>query len=179
VYLNNLKDQFASLPAKNPYASDITTLKAVEDALRVRAAYSIFVSVVQGIVKAKDTIKGRTLFNEVYQQDQIAFSTNHLVYYSIWAARNHLEKSQIKCPNLKKHLESLFTVYGLMELQKDPVSLFECGYYQPHHAQVISDAIKLYVKALRPQHVSLIEAFDVPDSVLNTAIGNKYGDIYE
>jgi hypothetical protein len=25
----------------------------------------------------------------------------------------------------------------------------------------------------------LIEAFDIPDSVLNTAIGNKYGDIYE
>ena len=131
MYLNNLKDQFASLPVKNQYASDITTLKAVEDALRVRAAYSIYVSVVQGIVKAKDTIKGRTLFNEVYHQDQVAFSTYHLVYYSIWAARNHLEKTQIKCPNLRKHLESLITVYGLLELQKDSVPLFECGYYQP------------------------------------------------
>ena len=109
----------------------------MEDALRVRAAYSIYVSVVQGIVKAKDTIKSRTLFNEVYQQDQVAFSTYHLVYYSIWAARNHLEKTQIKCPNLRKHLESLITVYGLMELQKDPVPLFECGYYQPQHAHII------------------------------------------
>jgi hypothetical protein len=129
MYLNNLKDQFATLPVKNPYTSDISTLQAVEDALRVRAAYSIYVSVIQGIVKAKDTIKGRTLFNEVYQQEQIAFSTYHLVYYSIWAARNHLEKSKIKCPKLKKHLESLITVYGLMELQKEPVPLFECGYY--------------------------------------------------
>ena len=69
MYLNNLKDQFGTLPVKNPFASDITTLQAVEDALRVRAAYSIYVSVIQGIVKAKDTIKSRTLFNEVYQQE--------------------------------------------------------------------------------------------------------------
>lgn len=137
MYLNNLRGQFVSLPTKNPHASDITTLQAVEDALRVRAAYSIYVSVLQGIAKAKDTIKGRTLFNEVYQQDQVVFSTYHLVYYSIWAARNHLEKSQIKCPKLKKHIESLITLNGLMELQKDPVPLFDCGYYQPQHAHII------------------------------------------
>ena len=130
-------------------------------------------------MKDKDAIKGRTLFNEVYQQDQITFSTYHLIYYTIWAARLHLEKSQVKCPKLKKHLESLVALYGLQELQKDLVPLFECEYYQPKHVSQIGDAIKLYVKALRPQHISLIEAFDTPDSVLNSAIGNSYGDIYE
>lgn len=69
MYLNNLKDQFAVLPVKNPHAKDISTLQAVEDALRMRAAYSIYVSVIKGIVKDKENYKGRTLFNEIYQQD--------------------------------------------------------------------------------------------------------------
>ena len=59
------------------------------------------------------------------------------------------------------------------------VPLLECGYYTPKDVHIINEAIKLYVKALRPQHVSLVEAFDIPDSVLNSAIGNRFGDIYE
>lgn len=128
-YLNNLRSQFSSLPVKNAHSKDITTLGAVEDALRVRAAYSIYVSVLQGIAKHKETIKGKTLYNEIYQQDQVTFSTYHLVYYTIWAARLHLNNSQIKCPNLKKHLESLVALHGLLEIQKDMVPLLECGYY--------------------------------------------------
>ena len=177
--MNDLRSQFSTLPLKNAHSSDITTLAAVEDALRVRAAYSIYVSVLQGIAKHKDSVKGKILYNEMYQQEQVTFSTYHLMYYTIWAARGHLSRTTIACPKLRKHLESLVTLHGLIEIQKDMVPLLECGYYTPKEIHNVNEAIKLYVKALRPQHISLVEAFDIPDSVLNSAIGNRFGDIYE
>jgi hypothetical protein len=39
--------------------------------------------------------------------------------------------------------------------------------------------LKAKILEVRPQAINLIEAIDVPDSTLNSSIGNKYGDIYE
>jgi hypothetical protein len=99
----------------------------------VRAAYSIFNSVINGIKKDKPTTNSKTLFNEIYQQDQVTFSLHHLAYYTVWAAKNHLKNNQPKCPNLKKHLEKLIVYFGLMELQKDSAALFDCGYFKAGH----------------------------------------------
>lgn len=39
--------------------------------------------------------------------------------------------------------------------------------------------LKQKISDVRPQAINLIEAIDVPDSTLNSSIGNYYGDIYE
>lgn len=45
--------------------------------------------------------------------------------------------------------------------------------------RLVFDSLKEMLKKVRPQMIPLIEAFAVPDSVLVSAIGNKYGDVYE
>ena len=40
-------------------------------------------------------------------------------------------------------------------------------------------AEKELLKEIRPQALNLIEAFKISDSILMSAIGNQYGDIYE
>jgi hypothetical protein len=76
-------------------------------------------------------------------------------------------------------LEALISIFGLNELVKDAVPLFECGYYKQGTLSQLSEGIRFLTKALRPQYISLIEAFDIPDAILNSAVGNSYGDIYE
>jgi hypothetical protein len=49
----------------NKFASDPTSLDAIEDALRSRAAYAIYKVVVEGFAHLKDKVKSRTLYNEV------------------------------------------------------------------------------------------------------------------
>jgi hypothetical protein len=44
---------------------------------------------------------------------------------------------------------------------------------------MILEAIKIIIKELRPQALNIVEATEVPDAVLCSAIGNYYGDIYE
>ena len=43
----------------------------------------------------------------------------------------------------------------------------------------MNQALKLLLERIRPQIIPLIESFELPDSVLVSAIGNSYGDIYE
>jgi hypothetical protein len=64
-YLNDLEQQFASMPYKNTFGGNLT-LDAVEDALRVRAAYQVYCSVVKGLKKDKAHFKSKVLLNEVY-----------------------------------------------------------------------------------------------------------------
>jgi len=62
--------------------------------------------------------------------DQVTISNYHLAYFQVWAAYDHLVKSEIKCVKLRKHMEALISVFGLNELLRDAVPLFECGYYK-------------------------------------------------
>ena len=45
-----------------------------------------------------------------------------------------------------------------------------------HH---MNEATKILLINLRPQLIPIVEGFGFNDSVLNSAIGNSYGDIYE
>jgi len=44
---------------------------------------------------------------------------------------------------------------------------------------MITEAIKLLLPEIRPQAISIIESVGVHDVILQSAIGNSYGDIYE
>lgn len=67
-YLVDLPKQFGALPVQNTF-DRIDSLEAVQDALRVRAAYFVYTSVVNGIAKEKGKVNAKTLYNEMYQQD--------------------------------------------------------------------------------------------------------------
>ena len=47
-YLNNLPEQFKCLPVENKH-KDLSTLKSIEDALRVRSAFYIYQAINQGL----------------------------------------------------------------------------------------------------------------------------------
>jgi len=75
-------------------------------------------------------------------------------------------------------------LYGLNQLNNDPVSCYDSGYFQnagsfPPFSELMIEAIKLINIAIRPQAVNIIESLKIRDSYLQTAVGNSYGDIYE
>lgn len=44
---------------------------------------------------------------------------------------------------------------------------------------MIQEAIAIVLKKIRPQAVNLIELSGISDHMITSAVGNKYGDIYE
>jgi hypothetical protein len=91
----------------------------------------------------------------------------------------HIEKKKYNSHMITENLKLLAKVYALTELTQDSVALYETGYFPLGTARLLLEAQKKLMVELRPQMIALVEAFGVPDSVLVSAIGNSYGDIYE
>jgi hypothetical protein len=91
---------------------------------------------------------------------------------------NLIEEKSIS-PSLKIQLKNLCALLGVTQLEEDCRACYEIGYFGPKSSQLLTDSVKLLLGRIRPQIIPLIESFAIPDSVLVSAIGNSYGDIYE
>jgi hypothetical protein len=87
----------------------------------------------------------------------------------------------VTCQNLIGNMETLCLLYGLNTLYDDCNSCFESGYFGQgvNYSKLILEAIKATNLKLRPQVLSIVESIGLTDTVLCSAIGNSYGDIYE
>ena len=80
---------------------------------------------------------------------------------------------------LRGHLGNCCALVGINFL-KDYTNLgYESGYLPKGSQTLIQEAFKILLARIRPQVIPLVEAFGIPDSVLVSAVGNSYGDIYE
>ena len=84
-------------------------------------------------------------------------------------------------PKVKEHLASLLRCFALKYLLLDSSTLYDCGFFQKGQRGLLLDAMKSVVARLRPQMVPLVELDTEEELDLSylSAIGNKWGDIYE
>lgn len=91
-----------------------------------------------------------------------------------------IQSDQIKCSRVKQILTRMCLLFGLCELNKDCRACYESGYIQAKNfSELVLEAIKQVNSQIRPDALNLIESSDISDEVLNSAVGNYYGDIYE
>ena len=77
-------------------------------------------------------------------------------------------------------MQDMARLFALNELtNKDSVTLYEAEHFQKGTQSLLIEALKKLILKVRPQMIPLVEAWDLPDSFLVSAIGNSYGDIYE
>lgn len=70
-------------------------------------------------------------------------------------------------------------LFAVHHLRKDPLNLYETGFFGPKSTKVMDEAYKKLLIDLRPHMIPLIEISPKFDNALLSAIGNKEGDIYE
>lgn len=95
--------------------------------------------------------------------------------------RQKIETHSFVDPKVKEHLASLLRCFALKYLLLDSSTLYDCGFFQKGQRGLLLDAMKTVVAQLRPQMVSLVELDTEEELDLSylSAIGNKWGDIYE
>lgn len=78
-------------------------------------------------------------------------------------------------------MQLLAKIFALHLLTLDSVFLYESGFFGPGSNQLAQDCLNHACEALRPQIIPLIELETDEEQDLSylSAIGNKYGDIYE
>ena len=119
-----------------------------------------------------------TAWNEKHSVEVVAMTKAHLEWLTFQAFKIQIEKFPEGSP-LRGHLTNLLNLYGAHEVLENPTSLFESGYITPKSLTALKAFYKETLTLIRPQALNLVEAFDHHDNVLNSTIGNYYGDIYE
>lgn len=87
--------------------------------------------------------------------------------------------STIQQPTLKKVMMKLCTLYGIEKVIERASQVFETGIIGPDGFRLLSQQRERLLLELRPEALSLIEAFGYSDNVLQSAIGHSNEKPYE
>ena len=92
--------------------------------------------------------------------------------------RKYVEKDDYD-GGLRINFKNLLRVFATHNLLENTLPLLDSGYLTPKQIPLLRDAYKASLKLVAPQALNLIESWMISDNMLNSCIGNKYGDIYE
>ncbi|TNV82173.1 hypothetical protein FGO68_gene6753 [Halteria grandinella] len=177
AYLNDV-DGLLKLKGQIITVEQALDLDKLDKALAVRSAYKY--KRTMALLKEIESKSENERVHSLAAVDIVGMAHSHILYvaYQIFCA-NISQLGSIKCPNLRGHLQDLGRLYALSELKNDSASLYEAGYFESTSGTAIQNAQKHLLSKLRPYMIPLIEAWNFPDHLLPSAIGNSYGDIYE
>lgn len=105
----------------------------------------------------------------------------HSLYMTALYFQQGLEKfqSESTCKVLHQHLRCLLRIYCLHTLTTHGAALASAQYLKPSDFRAAKEALYGEYRAIRPQVLNLIEAFELDDNTMNSAIGNSDGNVYE
>lgn len=83
------------------------------------------------------------------------------------------------CRNLHGVLKSLADLFVLCGLMETSGSFIEAGVLSTQQVQFIRQEVYTLMEKLRPEAVTLVDAFDYSDYDLNSALGRYDGNVYE
>ena len=66
----------------------------------------------------------------------------HLAYILFKMSRERFDEYQFVDTKVKTPVELLIKIFALKELQKDCLSLYECGYFKPGSSQLVDACYK-------------------------------------
>ena len=122
-----------------------------------------------------------SLVNDHLSQEVHALTQAHFQFMCYTIVRTKIDTHKFADPKVKEHLTTLLRCFALKYLLLDSAVLYDSGFFQRGQRGLLLDAMKTVVAQLRPQMLSLVELDTDEELDLSylSAIGNKWGDIYE
>ena len=154
-------------------------LDAIQEMLQVNVLTQL-----KRVVEKQIAFKGKKkdFINSVAALDIVQVSQQHirLVTYTIFKEKL-TTPGGVKCANLKAILRRMCLLNGLWQLNMDCKACYESGYFQAgvEYSSLILEGIKQLCREIRPDALKIVECYELDDNILQSAIGNSYGDIYE
>lgn len=135
--------------------------------------------IVEKQMALKDVSK-KDFTNSVAALEIVKASQDHIRLFMFHLFKLKVQHD-IKCANLRKHLRHLCALYALNQLNMDCRVCYETGFFKNgfNYSEMIQEAMKELNLRIRPVALGILEVHGVSDEVLQSAIGNSYGDIYE
>ena len=119
--------------------------------------------------------------NDLFAQDLVQTTRAHMMYLSFFMFKFVVDSTEFKNKNSKELLYLLAKVYALKQLTLDCTACYETGFFSAGSKGLLMEAMKKALIELRPHMIPLVEldSDELIDKSNTSAIGNKWGDIYE
>ncbi|KAI9278626.1 acyl-CoA dehydrogenase/oxidase C-terminal [Phascolomyces articulosus] len=78
----------------------------------------------------------------------------------------------------RKVLQTVASLFALHLMEKDLSDFVLCNYLSPEQLDMIKQQVQELLKIIRPDAVALVDAFAIPDYMLNSALGRYDGNAY-
>jgi len=163
------------MPPKPQTVADAVSLEYLERMLALR----VLVLVKQVGERIEEMIKKeKAPFEKAFNAHALELeqaATCHILYFIFHHFKNHVERYQ-EDANCKRALGLLCAFWGASELARGQQWN---GMLDRTSHRLVEEGVNHLLDQLRPDVVALVDAFDIPDSVLNSTLGRADGNVYE
>lgn len=104
---------------------------------------------------------------------------SHAEYLTLLQLVADLETQTQLSHETHETLLNLTAIYGLWTINRNYGEFIESNALQPHQLAYIRHALPDLYKKIMPQVIGLTDAFEVPESFLNSDLGAYDGNVYE
>ena len=103
----------------------------------------------------------------------------HLGYILFKMTRERIDTYKFVDAKVRVPCELLLKIFAVKEIQKDSLSLYDCGFFKQGSSQLVDAGYKKLLVDMRPHMIPFIEFSPNLLIGLKSTIGNSHGDIYE
>jgi acyl-CoA oxidase len=169
-----ISEYLAQPQARCPFTSvqDLNNPEALLSAFKFRAAFLIEKGVYAIDV---DQVTWNDMLVEIYRISR-AHCQLLMVSNFLKAVFNN---SELAKSNMGLALQRVAVLFCLSTLEQEAADFLTSGYLSPEQAMMIKQHTITVLKSIRPDVVALIDSFGFPDYLLNSALGESKGDVYE
>ncbi|KAI8987647.1 acyl-CoA dehydrogenase/oxidase [Mycotypha africana] len=166
----------AQLPAASP--QDFSNSEVLLSAFKYRTAYLI-AKAIHAIDIEK--ITWNDMLVDIYRISR-AHCQLLMVYNFINATFNRSSNNNTNAaitPPVKEVLQQMAILFSLSVLDQEAADFLTSGYISSTQFTMARKQLITVIKSIRPNAVALVDAFDLPDYLLNSALGGSNGNVYE
>ena len=103
----------------------------------------------------------------------------HSIYMCAKLFADKIERANVKDPALRGYLTSLGSIFMSQQLLENGQFLLLEGLATAQQFDQLREHIGKEIRRVRPQLLNIVEAFEIADETLNSAIGHSDGRAYE
>jgi len=157
-------------PAKSK--SDFLNLDYLLRLFRYRALLSL----VEVSNELDNRLSKGSKYDEAWNACAVELVNNVRAHCYSFILNNFISTIQnVKDSNIKSILSQLCALYACSNILEETWT----GYIDHTQVRLVRETVNDLLETLRPNAVALVDAFDIPDRVLNSTLGRYDGNVYE
>ncbi|GAA6050970.1 hypothetical protein JCM3770_005348 [Rhodotorula araucariae] len=166
-YIDNSQ---AKAPFK--YAGDLSDPQIFVDAFAHRAAY------LTATALRKRDIEKRTWNDLLIDIFRCSTAHSQFILVNNFAQAIMHDKELASQPALHRIMTTCYELFACYTMETEASEFLSSGYLSPKQHELLRSRVHALLAELRPQAVSLVDAWGCPDYLLNSALGRADGDVY-